>query len=92
MIGLEFNKNLKLMLPLIFIVMLCLNVIMYFFIANSVMVFGKEINVLYIQVAFVLLELLIVSGIYGKKQGLFVCLIYTLLVASNIWFIIANLV
>ena len=89
---LEFNKNLKLLLPVVFVVMLCINVAMYFYIANSVMIFGKEINVLYIQVAFILLELFMLSGIYGKKQGIAVCLIYVLLVVCNVWFILANLV
>lgn len=73
-------------------IMLGLNVIMYFYIVNSVNVFGKEINVIYIQVAFILLEMFMLSGIYGKKQGLTICLIYVLLTAGNIWFILANLV
>lgn len=88
----KFNKNLKLILSLLFMIMLCVNVIMYFYIVNSVNVFGKEINVVYIQVAFILLEMFMLSGIYGKKQGLTVCLIYVLLTAGNIWFILANLV
>lgn len=73
-------------------IVFCLNIIMYFYIVNSVIVFGREINVIYIQVAFILLEMFMLSGIYGKKQGLTICLIYVLLVASNIWFILANLV
>lgn len=88
----KFNKNLKLILSLLFMVVFCLNIIMYFYIVNSVIVFGREINVIYIQVAFILLEMFMLSGIYGKKQGLTICLIYVLLVASNIWFILANLV
>lgn len=88
----NFNKNLKLILSLLFMVVFCLNIIMYFYIVDSVIVFGREINVLYIQVAFILLEMFMLSGIYGKKQGLTVCLIYVLLIAGNIWFILANLV
>lgn len=88
----KFNKNLKLILSLLFMIVFCLNIIMYFYIVNSVIVFGREINVIYIQVAFILLEMFMLSGIYGKKQGLTICLIYVLLVASNIWFILANLV
>lgn len=88
----KFNKNLKLILSLLFMVVFCLNIIMYFYITDSVIVFGREINVLYIQVVFILLEMFMLSGIYGKKQGLTICLIYVLLVASNIWFILANLV
>lgn len=88
----KFNKNLKLILSLLFMVVFCLNIIMYFYIVDSVIVFGREINVIYIQVAFILLEMFMLSGIYGKKQGLTVCLIYVLLIAGNIWFILANLV
>lgn len=88
----KFNKNLKSILSLLFIVVFCLNIVMYFYIVNSVMVFGREINVLYIQLAFILIEMFMLSGIYGKKQGLAVCLLYVLLIAGNIWFIIANLV
>lgn len=88
----KFNKNLKSILSLLFIVVFCLNIVMYFYIVNSVNVFGREINVLYIQLAFILIEMFMLSGIYGKKQGLAVCLLYVLLIAGNIWFIIANLV
>lgn len=73
-------------------VILCLNIVMYFYIVDSVMIFEREVNVLYIQLGFILLELFMLSGIYGKKQGLTVCLIYVLLIACNIWFILANLV
>lgn len=88
----KFGKNLKLILSLFFMIILVLNVVMYFYIADSVNIYGKSINVLYIQLAFLLVELFMLSGIYGKKQGLTICLIYVLLVAGNIWFILANLV
>lgn len=86
----KFNKNLKLILSFLFMIMLYLNTAMYFYIVDSVMILGKEINVLYIQLAFILLELFMLSGIYGKKQGLTVCLIYISLVACNLWFILTN--
>lgn len=88
----KFNKNLKLILSLLFMIILCLNIVMYFYIVDSVMIFEKEINVLYIQLAFILLEVFMLSGIYGKKQGLTVCLIYVLIIVCNVWFILANLV
>lgn len=88
----KFGKNLKLILSLLFMIMLVLNVVMYFYIADSVNIYGKSINVIYVQLAFLLLELFMLSGIYGKKQGLTICLIYVLLVAGNLWFILANLV
>lgn len=73
-------------------IMLVVNVVMYFYIENSVVIFGKEINCLYIQVAFILLESLLLSFVYGKKQGLFICLIYVIIIAVNLFFIMANLV
>lgn len=73
-------------------IMLVLNIVMYFYIVDSVEIYGKSINVIYVQLAFLLLELFMLSGIYGKKQGLTICLIYVLLVAGNLWFILANLV
>jgi len=65
---------------------------MYFYIANSITVFGYEINCLYIQIAFILAELLFLSNIYGKKQGLTICLIYFVFVVINLMFIFSNLV
>ena len=88
----KFGKNLKLILSIIFMIMLVLNIVMYFYIVDSVEIYGKSINVIYVQLAFLLLELFMLSGIYGKKQGLTICLIYVLLVAGNLWFILANLV
>lgn len=88
----KFNKNLKLILSLLFMITLCLNIVMYFYIVDSVMIFEREINVLYIQLGFILLEMFMLSGIYGKKQGITVCLIYVLLIVCNVWFILANLV
>lgn len=88
----KFGKNLKLILSLLFMIMLVLNIVMYFYIVDSVEIYGKSINVIYVQLAFLLLELFMLSGIYGKKQGLTICLIYVLLVAGNLWFILANLV
>ena len=73
-------------------IMLVLNIVMYFYIVDSVEIYGKSINVIYVHLAFLLLELFMLSGIYGKKQGLTICLIYVLLVAGNLWFILANLV
>lgn len=73
-------------------VMLLVNVVMYFYIENSVIVFGKEINCLYVQIAFILIESLLLSFVYGKKQGLLICLIYVIIIALNLFFIMANLV
>jgi len=73
-------------------VMLVVNVVMYFYIENSVIIFGQEINCLYIQVTFILLESLLLSFVYGKKQGLLICLIYVIVIAVNLFFIMANLV
>ena len=85
-------KYLKLIVGLVFMTMFAVNIIMYFFIADSVNILEIEVNCLYVQVAFILIEAFFFSSIYGKKQGLTICLIYFILVVLNLMFIFSNLV
>lgn len=87
----KFYKNIQLIIALLFVIMLFVNVIMYFYMANSVTIFGYEVNCLYIQLVFILIESLLMSFVYGKKQGLTICLIFVITVAINLFFIMSNL-
>ena len=86
------KRNIKLIVSVIFMVTLAFNLIMYFYMVDSVNIFGQNVDVLYIQLIFILLELFMLSAIYGKKQGIVMCLIYLIVVTLNLWFGLINLV
>ncbi|MBR5227861.1 MAG: hypothetical protein IKV94_04395 [Clostridia bacterium] len=88
----KFYKNIKLIVNLLFMVAVAMNIIMYFFIQDSVVIYNREINTMYIIIGFVLLEVIILSTVYGKKQGLMSCLIFTLVVFFNFFFLINTLI
>lgn len=87
----KFYKNIKLIISIIFMVMLFVNIVMYFYMQNTTNIFGYEINCLYAQLLFIIVESILMSAVYGKKQGLLICLIYVLVVAVNLIFILFNL-
>lgn len=88
----KFYKNIKLIVNVLFMVALAMNIIMYFFIQDSVIIWDKEINTLYILIGFTLLEAVILSTVYGKKQGLMSCLIFVVVVFLNFFFLINTLI
>lgn len=83
-------KNIKSVIALLYFIMLVINCITYFFIQDTALIFGKEFDTLYVLIGFLLLETFMLSGVFGKKQGLSFCLLYIILCVVNIMFIVAN--